>query len=47
MIHSKKIKSGKPKNIWKPSSIFLNNSWVKEETMREILKKFEVIENGI
>lgn len=37
--------SGKLPNIWKQSSTFISNSWVREEIKREIRKYFDVVEN--
>ena len=43
-INNRKI-TGKYHNTWRVNNILLNNTWVKEEISREILKYFELNEN--
>lgn len=38
---------GKLTNIWKLNNTFLNHQWVKEGITMEIIKYFEINENGI
>ena len=37
--------TGKSQNMWRLNSTLLNNTWVKQEISREILKYFELNEN--
>ena len=44
-VRNRKIAQKSP-NTWRLNGVLLNNTWVKAEVSREILKSFELNENG-